>query len=113
MDSNIEERCPALSFLRKGFVAACEIEPLNQGARAWIGVYPIGYYKHSRSKGDYRVRVFDVAIVHLTDENDVWEGVMNNRADEYVFGESRMIETVAEFIDPKRLTNTDQCEYPV
>lgn len=113
MDSNLEERCPALSFLRKGLVAACEIEPVSHGAKAWIGVYPLCYYEHLRSKGDYRIRVFDVETKYLTDDNDVWDGVMKNRADVYVFGEDRMIETVAEFIDPKSLTSTDLSDYPV
>lgn len=113
MDSKLEERCPALLLLRKGIVAACEIEPVSEGAKAWIGVYPLGCYEHLRSKGDYRIRVFDVETKYLTDDNDVWDGVMKSRADVYVFGENRMIETVAEFIDPNNLTSTEQSEYPV
>ena len=113
MANNLKELCPSLILLHKGCVAACRIAPLKQGSHAWIGVYPLWNYEHLKRKGDYRIRVFDVDDRYLVDDNDVWDGVMQNRADIYVFGDEEMIAKVKDFIDPINLTNTLDSEYPV
>jgi hypothetical protein len=113
MANNLEELCPALILLHKGCVVACRIDPLKPGSHAWIGVYPLWNYEHLKRKGDYRIRVFDVYDRYLVNDNDVWDGVMQNRADIYVFGDEEMIAKVKDYIDPINLTNTLDSEYPV
>lgn len=113
MDSSIENKCPALTRLRKGYVAACEIEPTQSGRRAWIGVYPLHAHKHIKHKGDYRLRVFEVDEKYLVDDNDVWDEVMHVRADIYLFGEKGLISRLEEFIDPTSLTDPQSSQYPV
>jgi hypothetical protein len=57
--------------------------------------------------------VFEVDECHLIDDNDVWEGTMHNRADEYIFGEDNLLKSVNAFTDPKKVVTPWDCDYPI
>ena len=113
MMNDAEKRCPAIARLRRGSVAASEIKAISPGCRAWIGVYPLHPFPELKHKGDYRIRVFEVEEKYLVDDDDVWDGVMKNRLNEYVFTEKVLLETIERFIDPSQLSTPFKCDYPV
>jgi hypothetical protein len=110
---SVNEKCPAIGRLRKGYVAACEIPAVKFGRRAWIGVYPLHCHQHLKARGDYRIRVFEVEEEYLVNDNDVWEGVMESRGDFCVADEASLLARIEEFIDPFALSDPQSCEYPV
>ena len=113
MDDNLLERCPAIGRLRRGYLAACEIESTLDGHRAWIGVYPIHSSGEHRGKGDYRIRVFEVDEKYLINDNDVWNEVMIDREDTCVFGEDNLVTVIERYTCATRLGAPQDCDYPV
>ena len=59
------------------------------------------------------MRVFEVAEEYLADENDVWDGVMVNRADVFIVGEECLLSRIEEFTEPANLNDPQSCSYPL
>jgi hypothetical protein len=109
----MSDKFPAITRLRKGYVAACEIPATQDGRRAWIGVYPLHPYDFYKTEGDYQVRVFEVENKYLINDNDVWDGVMKIRGDFCVIGEDSLLEKIEEYTSPAALGDPQDCEYPI